>query len=118
MIQYYGAYCCPKCMQKGETAKTGANGKGSVYVFPFNAVDPKGPRRTDKSILEDAQEAIELRKNSNLDKHVNGIKGRSWFMTLYSFQLVQGVAIDYMHGLLLRIQKKLLQLWFTPEFAK
>ena len=49
---------------------------------------------------------------------VNGIKGRLWFMTLSSFYLVQSVAIDYMHGLLLGIQKKLLQLWFTPEFAK
>ena len=60
-------------MQKGETAKTGAKGKLSVRVFPFNAVDPKGPRRIEESILEDAQQAIELRKNSNLDKHVNPI---------------------------------------------
>ena len=118
MIQYNGAYCCAKCMQKGETARTGTTTRGSVHVFSFNASDPKGPPRTEQSMLENAHEAIELRKNGNLDKHVVGIKGKSWFMTLSSFHLVDGVAIDYMHGLLLGVQKKLLQLWFTPELAK
>ena len=116
MIRYNGAYCCAKCMQKGETAKTGA--RGSVHVFSFDAAHPKGPSRSEESVLENAHQAMELRKNGNLDKHVNGIRGKSWFMTLSSFHLVYGVAIDYMHGLLLGVQKKLLQLWFTPEFTK
>ena len=87
-------------------------------MFSFNSNDPKGPARTEEGILQDSKEALELRKSGKKDKHVNGIKGRNWFMSLSYFHLVKGVAIDYMHGILLGVQKKPLQLWCLPEFSK
>ena len=113
-IQYNGAFCCVKCLQRGQTAKTGE--KGSTHVFSFNSDDPKGLTRTEESVLENSKDALQLRKNGSKQQHVNGIKGRSWFMSLSCFHLVDGIAIDYMHSILLGIQKKLLTLWFSPQY--
>ena len=55
--------------------------------------------------------------SGNVKHTVNGIKGPSWLSFCPKFDMVNGVAIDYMHGVLLGIQKLLLRLWFTKEFS-
>ncbi|XP_028408833.1 uncharacterized protein LOC114531425 [Dendronephthya gigantea] len=49
---------------------------------------------------------------------VNGVKGPSWLSQLSHFDLVNSIAIDYMHGVLLGTQKLLLTLWFSSKFSK
>ena len=46
---------------------------------------------------------------------MNGIKGPSWLTFFPKFDIVNGIAIDYMHGVLLGIQKLLLNLWFSDS---
>lgn len=55
-MQYNGEYGCWKCLQAGQTVKTGPN--GHVRAFPFKHVDPKGPLRTNEMTLEHAKEAM------------------------------------------------------------
>ena len=46
-----------------------------------------------------------------------GVKGPSWLSFLQHYDVVRGIAIDYMHGVLLGVQKLLLKLWFNPSFS-
>lgn len=110
-VLFNGAFSCIKCLQKGETAK---RGKGHTHIFPFKSVDPKGPVRSTKSILQDAETVM----RSGRSKYtVNGIKGPSWLAFFPKFDIVNGMGIDYMHGVLLGVQKLLLKLWFGKEFS-
>lgn len=115
-VQYNGSYSCIKCMQKGETVKVGA--RGHTHAFPFQYEDPKGPARTATSVKSDAMKSLENTDNGIRGASVNGVKGPSLFMTLKHFDVVRGIGIDYMHCVLLGVQKLLLSLWFTPEHAK
>ena len=110
-VQYNGSFGCWKCLQKGETA---ARGRGHTHIFPFQRNDPKGPLRKTENVLGNAQSVID---SGRVNYSVNGIKGPSWLSFCPKFDLVNGVAIDYMHGVLLGVQKLLLRLWFTKEFA-
>lgn len=112
-VQYNGAYGCWKCVQKGITAKVG---KGHTHVFPFSSENPKGPLRTDDSVLQDARKVIQQKETSTTLQHVNGVKGPSWLLLFPNFSIVDGIAIDYMHGVLLGVQKLLLRLWFDKSF--
>lgn len=47
-----------------------------------------------------------------------GVKGPSWLSTVPNFDLVQGVAVDYMHCVLLGVTRLLLRLWFTSSHHK
>ena len=107
--QYNGAYSCWKCLQKGGTAKVG---KGHSHIFPFMPDSPKEPPRTSKSLLKDAMQAVQDKKT------VNGIKGPTWLMVLPKFDILHGISIDYMHGVALGVQKLMLRLWFSPDYAK
>ena len=44
-----------------------------------------------------------------------GIKGPSWLSCLRSFNMVQGIAVDYMHGVLEGVTKLLLTLWMEAS---
>ena len=44
---------------------------------------------------------------------MNGVKGPSWLSFFPKFDIVEGIAIDYMHGVLLGVQKLLVSLWFS-----
>ena len=114
-MQYNGAFSCWKCMQEGKTAKVG---KGHTRVFPFNDDDPKGPQRSHDSVKEDAKAFIQAKIEGSRVKSIRGIKGPSWLMLIPRFTMVHGISIDYMHGVLLGVQKLLLRLWFKPEFSK
>lgn len=43
---------------------------------------------------------------------VNGVKGFSVLHDLKGFNIIKGVAVDYMHCVLLGVAKMLLHLWF------
>ena len=47
-----------------------------------------------------------------------GIKGPSFLMTLKSYDIVKSNAIDYMHGVLLGLNKLLIKLWISSTFSK
>ncbi|XP_028519461.1 uncharacterized protein LOC114576631 [Exaiptasia diaphana] len=47
-------------------------------------------------------------------KTIFGIKGPAWFSSLRHYDMIRGMGIDYMHGVLLGIMKMLLSLWFDP----
>ena len=110
-VQYNGSFGCWHCVQKGETAP---RGKGHVHVFPYISDEPKGPVRSMKSVLQDAQSVIDCGK---VNHSINGVKGPSWLSFSPKFEMVNGMAIDYMHGVLLGVQKLLLRLWFSKEFS-
>ncbi|XP_068737234.1 uncharacterized protein [Montipora capricornis] len=114
-IQYNGASSCWKCLQQGKTVKTGQ--RGCVRVFPYQMQDPKGPQRTRAETEKNAREALANQLNNKKDYIVHGIKGPSWFGLLEHFDYVAGTGIDYMHGVLLGVQKLLLTLWFSAKFA-
>ena len=114
-IQYNGASSCWKCLQQGKTVKTGQ--RGCVRVFPYQMQDPKGPQRTRAETEKHAREALANQLNNKKDYIVHGIKGPSWFGLLEHFDYVAGTGIDYMHGVLLGVQKLLLTLWFSTKFA-
>ena len=115
-IQYNGASSCWKCLQEGITVKTGVRG-GYVRVFPYQTEDPKGPLRTRTDTEKHAREALTNLLSNKKDYIVHGIKGPTWFGLLKHFDYVVGTGIDYMHGVLLGVQKLLLTLWFSTKFA-
>ncbi|CAC5363251.1 unnamed protein product [Mytilus coruscus] len=111
-IQYNGAYSCWKCEQQGTSA---AVGKGQTRVFPFDEANPKGPERTVHNVIENAHQT--LNGTNGASSVVKGIKGPSWLSFFPEFDIVNGIAIDYMHGVLLGVQKLLLELWFAQKHS-
>jgi len=110
-MQYNGSYSCWKCLQPGKTAKVGKKG-GHTHVFPFIENQPKQPFRTKDSVLQDSQAALDKLDAGEKKYVTNGVKGPSWLTFFPKFEIVHGIAIDYMHGVLLGVQKTLLSLWF------
>lgn len=110
-VQYNGAFSCWKCEQEGETASVG---RGHARIFPFQSEEPKGPVRTKENVLENARTAVQDQQVV-MGKPVKGIKGPSWLFFVPHFNIVSGIAIDYMHGVLLGVQKMLLELWFSEK---
>ena len=115
-VQYNGRYSCPKCAQSGETLTSGKGGYS--LVFPFQPDDPSGPRRTPESLRDLVDQVKEQNRVGKKDVVIQGVKGPSWLMTLRHFPLIKGIAIDYMHGVLLGVQKLLLHLWFSNDCSK
>ena len=115
-MQYNGEYGCWKCLLPGKTVKTGQ--WGHARAFPFNEEDPQGPLRTDELTLQHAKEALKQQMAGKSRYVVNGVKGFSWFSILQHHDIVRGTAIDYMHGVLLGVQKLLLNLWFRNTHSK
>ena len=111
-VQYNGAFSCWKCEQEGESATVG---RGHARIFPFQKENPKGPERTMKTVLQQAREAVE-HQQVTMGRPVKGIKGPSWLHFAPRFNIVSGIAIDYMHGVLLGVQKMLLELWFSSKY--
>ena len=114
-VQYNGAYCCAKCLQRGEST---ASGKGHAHTFSFQDDNPKGPARSDASVKEAALKSHEQLLNNKSSATVDGVKGISLLMGLKYFDTVKGTGIDYMHGTLLGVQKLLLNLWLSQRHSK
>ncbi|XP_061183192.1 uncharacterized protein LOC133191454 [Saccostrea echinata] len=111
-VQFNGKFGCWKCTQPGETAPVG---KGHTHVFPFQKEDPMGPVRTAESVKQNSIQALRNAREKVKNPAVCGVKGPSWISYFPHFDCVQGIAIDYMHGVLLGVQKLLLTLWFSPK---
>ena len=90
----------------------------SITVFFYQDDDPKGPIRTSRNVKEDGIEAARHQKQGMDRYFVNGVKGPSWLSLLKHFDLVRGSGSDYMHGVLLGVQKLLLTSKFNPTFSK
>lgn len=113
-IQFNGEYGCWKCLQQGKIEKIGS--KVHTKIFPFISDNPKGPLRNKKDTVKHAHEA--LTSGNERQCIVKGIKGPSWLLFLEHFDIVAGMGIDYMHGVLLGVQKFLLKLWFGDSYSK
>ncbi|XP_035675598.1 uncharacterized protein LOC118415252 isoform X1 [Branchiostoma floridae] len=101
MKQHNGNFGCPKCKQKGTHS-------GSKHQWPFQAADPKGPRRTHEETKSHAAAALDANKD------VFGIRGpASWLTVVPHFDIIEGMAVDYMHGALLGVTKRLLLYWMS-----
>lgn len=111
-VQYNGAFSCWKCEQEGESASVG---RGHARIFPFEHQNPKGPERTKENVLQHAREAVD-HQQVTMGKPVKGINGPSWLHFVPHFNIVSGMAIDYMHGVLLGVQKMMLELWFGAKY--
>ncbi len=109
MIQFNGRFGCPRCLQPGKSVQTG-KGSGHVWTFPFNKEDICGPKRTDEQFRKDGEQAFRTSKKQN------GVKGQTW-LSLTSLNLVNGIAIDYMHTVLLGVVRRLLSLWFDSQYG-
>ena len=109
-VQFNGKQCCIKCLQTGESC-TAAKG-GYIWVYPFNNENPKWPLRDNESFKQLASEAY------HENKLVFGVKYPTWLHDLKYYGLVNGVATDYMHRVMLSVLKTLLKLWFASEHKK
>lgn len=115
MVQFNGFHGCPYCLTPGETVKTSE--RGHTHAYPFNKNEPHGHHeiRTQESMVEHGTIAEKSKQDG---KAVNkyGVKGLSWFHFLPKFDIVRGVAVDYMHCMMLGIVKMLLSLWFDKSY--
>lgn len=114
-MQYNGECGCWKCLQPGKTFATSA--RGHTWIYPYQENDPSGPIRTLENVKKDAKRALDQLKEGVKRYMVNGVKGPSWLSILDNFDIVRGTAIDYMHGVLLGVQKHLLTMWFSPSLS-
>ena len=109
-VQFNGKYGCMKCFQTGESCTTATG--GHVWHYSFNNENPKGPLRDNESFEQDALEAY------HENKLAFGVKYPTWLHGLKHYDLVNGIAIDYMHGVILGVVKSLFKLWFASEHKK
>ena len=93
-IQFNGKHGCIKCYHEGRSYKT-AKG-GHVWTYTFNVINPKGPLRVHEDLRKKTLKTL-----------------ASW---IRFFDLINGIAIEYMHGVILGVVKLLLKLWFSTEF--
>lgn len=105
-VQHNGASSCLYCEESGRVVKSG---KGHCRCYPYNE---DVHFRTKSSIVEAADAAVAC------GKAVKGFYGKSVLLCLPFFQPEQHIVVDYMHGVLLGINKKLFSLWFDGKFFK
>ena len=95
----------------GKTVHTSS--KGHTHAYPFNEnnlVTGHGEPRTHEQTLKFASEAFKQSAQDGTKHSVKGVRGYSWFMFVPKFDIIRGVAIDYMHSTLLGVVKMLLTL--------
>ncbi len=105
--QFNGFYGCSKCLQPGSTFTLGPNRR--THVYPYISSNPTGPLRTKQQTIQDIQYV------ATSGEPKNGVLGPSWLTCLRHFDIIRGTGIDYMHGCLLGIAKRMLNLWLTTE---
>lgn len=115
--QFNAFHGCPYCLSPGETVHTSS--KGHTHAYPFdetNLTTGHGEPRTHEQTLKFAAEAAKQAAQDGKQHTVNGVKGFSWFMFVTKFDVIRGVAIDYMHSTLLGVVKMLLTLWCDKAY--
>ena len=93
--------------------------KGHTHAYPFDDKNLKtghGEPRTHEQTLKFAAEATKKSAENGIQNSVKGVKGYSWFMFVPKFDIIRGVAIDYMHSTLLGVVKMLLTLWSDKSY--
>lgn len=93
--------------------------KGHTHAYPFNEnnlVTGHGEPRTHEQTLKFASEAFKQSAQDGTKHSVKGVRGYSWFMFVPKFDIIRGVAIDYMHSTLLGVVKMLLTLWNDKSY--
>lgn len=116
-MQFNGFSGCPYCLHQGTSVKTSA--KGHTHAYPFNRENPLNGYGTDRTHENTLQHAYEAHKSKLEGKYapVCGVKGYSWFMFIPGFDIIKGIAVDYMHCVLLGVTKMLMTLWFDKTHA-
>ena len=93
--------------------------KGHTHAYPFdesNLTTGPGELRSHAQTLKFAAEAAKETSQDGNHHTVKGVKGFSWFMFVPKFDVIRGVAIDYMHSTLLGVVKMLLTLWCDKTY--
>ena len=72
--------------------------------------------RTHEETIRFAKEAQAHLLNTGKETSVFGIKGMTWSYFFPKFNAIKGVAIDYMHCILLVVMKMLMTLWFDSAY--
>lgn len=103
MTQHNGVNGCLYCKEPGVVV---SSGKGTCRSYPYN----KTPVMRSES---DARNSAKAARISG--QRVEGFFGENVLMYLPYFCMTTNVTIDYMHGALLGVCKKLLQLWFDSK---
>ena len=104
--QFNAFHGCPYCLSPGKTVQTSS--KGHTHAYPFddnNLRTGHGEPRTHEQTLKFAAEATKKSAQNGIQNSVKGVKGYSWFMFVPKFDIIRGVAIDYMHSTLLGVVK-------------
>ena len=102
-----------RCLHPGQTFKTQKG--GSVRIFPYDASKPQFEAR---AFEQNVQNAISATENKKVSQGIKGPSFLSFLMTLKSYDIVKSNAIDYMHGVLLGLNKLLVKLWISSTFSK
>ena len=110
MKQFNAFYACVKCTQPGKTYHSGP--RAHSHVWPFIKSDPTGPKRTHQQFIANGIEA------SRSHNHIAGIVGITPLAMVHSYNVIQGTAIDHMHGIFLGVIRNLLSLWFQSDHHK
>jgi len=113
-LQFNGEYGCWKCLQQGRTEKVGI--RGHTKIFPYIRDNLKGPLRNKQDTIKHSYEALTNLQSGQKQYAVKGVKGPSWLLFLENLDIVAGMGIDYMHRVLLGVQKLLL--WFATPIPK
>ncbi|CAH3171347.1 unnamed protein product [Porites lobata] len=102
--QFNAFYGCPYCLSPGKTVQTSS--KGHTHAYPFDEANLRtghGEPRTHEQTLKFAAEATKESAQKGIPSSVKGVKGYSWFMFIPKFDIIRGIAIDYMHSTLLGV---------------
>ncbi|XP_035681270.1 uncharacterized protein LOC118419094 [Branchiostoma floridae] len=102
MVAHNGYFGCAKCLQKGTH-------EGHRHQFPCDADDANGPLRSNAENMAHGREAF------NQKSTVYGIKGPCFLNEVDHFDLIRGMSVDYMHGVLMGVTKALMNLWFKSD---
>ena len=115
-VQFNGSYGCPYCLHPGKTVKTSE--RGHTRTYPFNRDNLQTGHfdiRTHDQTHNFAKCATESIIATGVEKPEKGVGGLSWFLYVPGFDLIRGIAIDYMHGTLLGVVKMLVNLWLDKQ---
>lgn len=95
-----GTYACPMCLQEGyHNQEKKSSASKSMTRIRYGKEKTPSAMRTHLNTIEDAK------------KQSNGIKGYSCLNVLSYFDTIKCFSTDYMHGSLLGVTKRLIQIW-------
>ncbi|XP_053398926.1 uncharacterized protein LOC123537936 [Mercenaria mercenaria] len=103
--QFNGFFGCAFCQEKGKSVKTSE--RGSMMSFPYDCNSESGHA----SVRKHSESVKQARDAEVAGKSQYGVKGVTVLTNLSYFDVIRNVTVDYMHCVLLGVQKMLLTLW-------